>query len=473
MPSKVRQFADLAKQVDSIVDAIEFDSARITSITQQSGIDSAAITAMIDSDYLSTRQNFNFNSVTGKPTTLSGYGITNAKTSTQQDSDITATVNTLKDGAPTELDDLNKIAAAINDDANFFDTVQTYTLVNAPLSVIQGSNYGYVFGGITSANAARGFTDRFPFAAENSNTGPYFHSHLKRGYSASSASPTNYYIVGGYTDPASATPSVSYPSSGGGGASAPGYSFWNQIMKADFSSGGNASDIGDLIATVGYLGSHQSSSHGYASGGYSVVTAPPGSGTANSYHNRIQKYSFSSDGNSTTTGFLVDSEKRGHAGHSTPHCGYTSGSANSPGGHTDTIERFPFAADTNSTDIANLSLSRNSHAGNSSDTHGYVSGGATIEPAPSYASVTYATTIEKFSFSSNSNSTSVGDLAGTQDNYSCGVNSTTNGYTIGLVAANPPVINQSIQKFSFASDGDAVADGIQHQFRKGQTGWQT
>lgn len=471
MPSKIRQFGDLAKQFNQIVDAIAIDSGQIQTITQEGGLDSAAIIALIDSDHLATRQSFDFGLIGGRPTTLSGYGITNAKTSAQQDSDITATIDTVRDGVATELNDLNKMASAVNDDADFFDTVKIYTLENAPRSVIQGNDKGYVFGGITSQNAARGFTDRFPFAAENSNTGASYHLHLKRGYSASSASPTNYYIVGGYTDPASATPSVSYPSSGGGGASAPGYSFWNQIMKADFSSGGNASDIGDLIATVGYLGSHQSSSHGYASGGYSVVTAPPGSGTANSYHNRIQKYSFSSDGNSTTTGFLVDSEKRGHAGHSTPHCGYTSGSANSPGGHTDTIERFPFAADTNSTDIANLSLSRNSHAGNSSDTHGYVSGGGTTEPAPSYASVTYATTIEKFSFSSNSNSTSVGDLAGTQDNYSCGVNSTTNGYTIGLVPTS--VVNQSIQKFPFASDGDAVADGVQHQFRKGQTGWQT
>ena len=472
MPSKIRQFGDLAKQFDQIVDAIEFDSARISSLSQQGGFDSAQIISIIDSSHISTHQSFDFGLIGGKPTTLSGYGITNAKTSTQQDSDITATINTLIDGAPTELNDLNKIAAAINDDADFFNSVKTYTLANAPLSVIQGSNYGYVFGGLTSANAARGFTDRFPFSAENSNTGSYYHLHLKRAFSASSASPSNYYIVGGYTDPASATPSVSYPSSGGGGASAPGYSFWNQIMKASLASSANASDIGDLIATMGYLGSHQSNSHGYASGGYSVVTAPPGSGTANNYFNQIQKYSYASDGNSATTGFLVDNEKRMHAGHSTPHCGYTSGSANSPGGHTDTIERFPFAADTNSTDIANLSLSRSRHAGNSSDTHGYVSGGNTIAPAPSYTYTPFATSIQKFTFSSNSNSTSVGDLAGGQE-HPCGVNSTTHGYTIGRVGVSPSVVSQSIQKFSFASDGDAVADGIQHQFRDGQTGWQS
>ena len=474
MPSKIRQLGDFAKQADDILSRIDnIDSSAISTIAQGAGFDSSSLLAAVDSDYLSTRQNFSFGLLSVGSNTLSSLGITNAKTSVQQDSDITASINTLRDGVITQLNDLNKIAAAINDDADFFDAVKTYTLANAPLSVIQGNNYGYVFGGLTSANAARGFTDRFPFAAENSNTGSYYHLHLKRGYSASSASPTNYYIVGGYTDPASATPSVSYPSSGGGGASAPGYSYWNQILKADFSSGGNASDIGDLISTMGYLGSHQSNSHGYASGGLNVITAPPGSGTANNHFNQIQKYAYASDGNSATTGFLVDNEKRAHAGHSTPHCGYTSGSANSPGNHKDTIERFPFAADTNSTDIADLSLMRQSHAGNSSDTHGYVSGGSTIEPAPSYASVTYATTIEKFSFSSNSNSTSVGDLAGSQDNYSCGVNSTTSGYTIGLVAANPPVVNQSIQKFPFASDGDAVADGIQHQFRKGQTGWQT
>ena len=148
MPSKVRQLGDFAKQADDILLRIDnIDSSAISTIAQGTGFDSSSLLALVDSSYISTRQSFNFEVLTNKPTTLSGYGITDAKTSTEQDSDITASVNTLKDGAPTELNDLNKIAAAINDDADFFNTVKKYTLQYAPKSVIQGHTSGFLHGG--------------------------------------------------------------------------------------------------------------------------------------------------------------------------------------------------------------------------------------------------------------------------------------------------------------------------------------
>ena len=62
-----------------------------------------------------------FASLTSKPTSISGYGITDAYTKLEVDT----TIANLIDSAPGALDTLNELAAAINDDANFAATVTT------------------------------------------------------------------------------------------------------------------------------------------------------------------------------------------------------------------------------------------------------------------------------------------------------------------------------------------------------------
>src|SRR5210317_1231769 len=66
-------------------------------------------------------QDFSWSSITGTPTTISGYGITDAYTKAEVDTEIA----NLIDSAPGALDTLNELAAAINDDANFAATVTT------------------------------------------------------------------------------------------------------------------------------------------------------------------------------------------------------------------------------------------------------------------------------------------------------------------------------------------------------------
>lgn len=66
-----------------------------------------------------------FADLTTTPTTLTGYGITDAYTSTQVDAAITTAVNNVLDGAPELLDTLNEIAAAVGDDPNFVSTINT------------------------------------------------------------------------------------------------------------------------------------------------------------------------------------------------------------------------------------------------------------------------------------------------------------------------------------------------------------
>ena len=64
-------------------------------------------------------QDFTWGSITGTPTTLTGYGITNAYTQAEVDAKVAAVL----DSAPEQLNTLNELAAALNDDANFATTI--------------------------------------------------------------------------------------------------------------------------------------------------------------------------------------------------------------------------------------------------------------------------------------------------------------------------------------------------------------
>ena len=99
--------------------------------------------------------------------------------------------------------------------------------------------------------------------------------------------------------------------------------------------------------------------------------------------------------------------------------GYSSGGGGVPG-TSNVIDKFPFATDTNATDVGDLTGARSTAAGQSSDVSGYTSGGYTGTNA-----------IDKFPFASDGNATSVGIL--TQARYGvAGQSSTESGYSSGL-----------------------------------------
>jgi len=66
-----------------------------------------------------------FADLTSKPTTLAGYGITDSYTSTQANAAITTAINNLVDGAPAALNTLNELAAAIGDNASYAASITT------------------------------------------------------------------------------------------------------------------------------------------------------------------------------------------------------------------------------------------------------------------------------------------------------------------------------------------------------------
>jgi len=285
---------------------------------------------------------------------------------------------------------------------------------SGPSYSFQGSTSGYTSGGNCFGNA--NVIDKFPFSSDSNATDVGDLTAARREVAGQSSS-DNGYSSGGLTNA-------------------------NVIDKFPFSSDANATDVGDLTVGRRYVAGQSSSTCGYASGGTDNPSNPS--------CNIIEKFSFSTDGNATDAADLT-APRREVTGQSSSTHGYTSGGKNTDNPfstqNTNIIDKFPFSSDTNATDVGDLLACRAFHAGQSSTTHGYATGG--------YAP--YTNTIQKFSFTSDGNATDVGDLLAAGSS-SAGQSSTANGYASGIVGPPSPGRN-TIQKFPFASDANATDVG--------------
>ena len=224
-----------------------------------------------------------------------------------------------------------------------------------------------------------------------------------------------------------------------------GGSYTNVIQKFSFSSDGNSTDVGDLTQARNGAGASSSVS-GYTSGGYS-----PASSSAT---NIIDKFSFSSDGNATDVGDLLSDLQATGGGNSSADNGYVAGgNLGAPAySQSPTIQKFSFSADSNATDVGDLTIAVQTSAGQNSSISGYTSGG--VSPSGSPADIN---TIQKFAFASDGNGSDVGDLLRTRMWMAGGQNSTTHGYVSGGTQ-DPPYLAE-IEKFPFASDSNSTAVG--------------
>ena len=170
-----------------------------------------------------------------------------------------------------------------------------------------------------------------------------------------------------------------------------------------------------------------------------------------SQDNGIQKMAFASEVTFTEVGDAYNMGLGTDLAHGSGHASYTHGYR--AGGHsagpgsqqTSKIEKWTFAADANSAEVANLFRGIDTGiSGASSITHGYMLGG---HGSPQ-------TEIDKFPFATDSDSTDVGDLH-TGEAYASATSSLTHGYMAG---GGHPQIN-NIQKVSFTTDGNATDVG--------------
>jgi hypothetical protein len=162
------------------------------------------------------------------------------------------------------------------------------------------------------------------------------------------------------------------------------------------------------------------------------------------------KFPFASITPVINTGSLPSSRERGPAVNASLTHGYYSGGGTGSGGNTgvDTILKYPFASDTDVTDVAELQNNRRKEAGgSSSETHGYVMGGE----APN----SYSTSVEKFPFSSDSPSTNIISSGFTRDGTAG--SSTTHGYLLGGKDGN--YLTANIKKHSFTNDSEVTTVG--------------
>jgi hypothetical protein len=226
---------------------------------------------------------------------------------------------------------------------------------------------------------------------------------------------------------------------GGNRAAAP--TAINTIQRFVFATGANTISVGTLAQTRAITAGSSSFTHGYASGGDIQSTLNTNSGI-----NVIEKYAFASSGNGIDVGDLTSIRTSVSGVMSITHGYVRGGRSGQPIVYKTDIEKFPFASDSNSTDLGDLITAGSNFGfnGQQSLTHGYTTGGEGSGNG---------TRIQKHSFSSSANATSVGTLAVTNST-GAGASSTTHGYIGGGAGSN------NIQKFSLSSDGNAsnIAD---------------
>ena len=249
-----------------------------------------------------------------------------------------------------------------------------------------------------------------------------------------------------------------------------GYS--NVIDKFPFASNGNATDVGDLSVARFSATGQSSNVSGYASGGYSAT--PP---VAVRYRTTIDKFPFATNSNATNIGALSQA-RRYAAGQSSTVSGYTSGgqafTPAPPDLYVNTIDKFPFATDAGATDVGDMTRLTYTNTGQSSDVSGYTSGGygrlppGTPRPASPAA---IRNIIDKFPFATNANATDVGDLTVSRQSVA-GQSSTASGYTSGGYITGGGGASNVIDKFPFATDANATDVGDLSRLGSGETGLQ-
>lgn len=281
-----------------------------------------------------------------------------------------------------------------------------------------GTISGYTSGGATAPTTGVNTIDKFSFTSDGNATDVGDLTIARMDGSGQSSS------VSGYT-------SGGFPDT-------------KVIDKFPFASDGNAVSVGNLTNFMYGGSSHHTETYGYHGGGY-------WGGNLTAYSN-INQISFATDGDATTVGNL-STARYPSIGQSSSTDGYSM---------TNTIrDKFPFANGGTAVDLGSLPTLRFAHgAGQSSDTDGY------------YVAMKndYTTSfIDKYPFASDTFASSVGTMTVLRY-YTVGQSSTTYGYTTGGVS---PVLTPStaniVDKFSFASGGNAtdVGDVTVGRFRPG------
>lgn len=174
-------------------------------------------------------------------------------------------------------------------------------------------------------------------------------------------------------------------------------SSYSRIQRFSFSSDTDATDIGSANVDMMFAAGYSGNDYGYTTGGFWDVFPRKGPSDA-----EIVRYPFAASSSVSVVGTL-HTGRMYSCGVSDPDngYGYHCGGNDHPGGANNQIQRFSMSSSSVSTDHSDLAYSSTElpSSGTQSNASGYVQGGA---PLRNY--------IQKFPFANNSNATDVGDL---------------------------------------------------------------
>jgi hypothetical protein len=339
----------------------------------------------------------------------------------------------------TDIFDTNRILSSVT--VNLISDTGTIEVTAGSPSV--GTIAGYLAGGATSPGIIGSTNvDKYPFSSDTNSTSVGTLTSARYNH-ASQSSQNALYMQGGMP----ATPvnpggdyrfTERYPFADGNSTS---YIIGCATSNGDWGWRGRTKAVGVSSVLNGYYG-----------GGYG--TSSPFDGGA-SWNSDIKKFSFftNSDSSSYKSASLTAS-RINMAGANSTTVGYFMGGILSNTAHTNAIDRFPFATDANSTATYTLSDNKAFSTGISSSTYAYSIGGMTTPPGN-----TYTNTMDRFPFASETNATSVASLNSVRS-HSGGFSSANYGYVAaGYKTANPASVTNDISKFSFASEATSSAVG--------------
>lgn len=289
----------------------------------------------------------------------------------------------------------------------------------ATVELPYATNYGYASGGFNSPTAST-YIQRFPLVNSNSSSNVGFLSTPRTratGHSSSIAA----YTAGGQN------PQMN-PSALGN---------LSTIEKFPFASDSTVTSRGSLYDGRTTAAGSSSSSYGYHAAGYTLTPSTP----AYFQTGNVSKFSFLSDAEASTLHMSNAFNVSFTVGHQSSDFSYSSGGYSYTSGSRFTqISKFPFAVEGGSRiTVGSLTQAKNGHVGVSSPTEGYVLGG--------YTGSATVNVIEKFPFASDSNSTDIGDLA-RPVTASTAISAADAGYAY---SGSPSPAAVAIQKFPFAS----------------------
>jgi len=293
---------------------------------------------------------------------------------------VAGTANTAINSSPS-LTDIQRWSVTSDGNASDIGDITAGRVAGASAT---STTHGYVAGGLIAPPNARNNTIyKFAF------TSPYTATDVGDLLSPvsnnfGSSSPTDGYSTGGRTPPGSTrlTTHNKYP----------------------FASDTNSTDDGDLADGREALGAgHSSALASYFCGGTPSTPTNPQA--------IIDKIPFAAGGTSTDVGDMIEWISQ-HAASNSPGTGYIMGFAGQGGDPETSINRvqtFSFASDGDAEDTQDLFAGVIYTAGSSSTTSGYVSGGKTSYTSPTPRVLTNM--IQKFPFANTTTGTDVGDLA--------------------------------------------------------------